>query len=112
MDAQVVSWNKGDLEGFMQGYWHNDSLIFTGGKGITHGWEQALSRYRKAYAGRKAMGELSFSDVQTKLMGTQGAYTVGQWQLNRASDTLTGRFTLIWNKLKDGQWVIVADHSS
>lgn len=112
MDAQVQAWNKGDIEEYMQGYWHSDSLIFTGGKGITHGWDAALERYKKAYDGPGAMGQLSFAEVHTKLIGADGAYTIGQWRLNRSSDTLTGRFTLIWNKLKTGQWVIVADHSS
>lgn len=112
MDAQVKAWNEGDLEEYMQGYWHSDSLIFTGGKGITQGWDAALARYKKAYGGREAMGRLSFAEVHTKLIGRDGAYTVGQWRLDRSTDTLTGRFTLIWNKLKTGQWVIVADHSS
>jgi len=28
MDKQMAAWNRGDLEGFMQGYWKSDSLMF------------------------------------------------------------------------------------
>ena len=34
LDDQIKSWNRGDIEGFMQGYWKNDSLMFIGKTGI------------------------------------------------------------------------------
>jgi len=30
---QISFWNKGDIPGFMQGYWDNDSLVFIGKNG-------------------------------------------------------------------------------
>ena len=30
MAAQMDAWNQGDLEGFMEGYWRSDSLLFVG----------------------------------------------------------------------------------
>jgi beta-aspartyl-peptidase (threonine type) len=27
LDAQVAAWNKGDLDGFMAGYWNDDKLF-------------------------------------------------------------------------------------
>lgn len=30
LKVQQESWNEGDIEGFMNGYWHSDSLIFIG----------------------------------------------------------------------------------
>lgn len=111
MDEQVVAWNKGDLRGFMTGYWMSDELVFTGRSSVTYGWEPALERYEKAYTTQKEMGILSFNDVQTTVTGSASAFTVGAWQLDRVSDTLTGRFTLVWQQI-NGAWVIVADHSS
>jgi hypothetical protein len=34
LDTQTAAWNKGDLQGFMKGYWENDSLRFIGKSGI------------------------------------------------------------------------------
>ena len=41
MRLQEEAWNAGDLEGFMQGYWKSDSLMFIGKDGMTHGRGQA-----------------------------------------------------------------------
>lgn len=37
LSEQNAAWNHGDIEGFMKGYWHNDSLMFIGKTGITYG---------------------------------------------------------------------------
>ena len=28
MQRQMTAWNEGDLDGFMEGYWKSDSLVF------------------------------------------------------------------------------------
>jgi len=111
LEDQVDSWNKGDLEGYMQGYWDNEDLIFTGGKGINRGWQETLVRYKESYPDKQAMGELSFNDLDVQLISSESAFAVGEWRLVRIADTLNGRFTLIWRKI-NGHWFIIADHSS
>lgn len=27
-DTQIAAWNRGDLAGFMEGYWHAPELVF------------------------------------------------------------------------------------
>lgn len=111
MNQQAVAWNNADVEGYMQGYWNSDSLIFTGGKSKTTGWRQAVDRYKKSYPGKSAMGELTFSDLETELTSLQSAYTTGAWEVKTDSNMANGRFTLVWRKVKNN-WRIVADHSS
>jgi hypothetical protein len=36
MDNQTKAWNRGDIQGFMEGYWKNDSLMFIGKSGVTY----------------------------------------------------------------------------
>lgn len=111
MESQVEAWNNGNAEAFMEGYWKNDDLAFTGGKGITYGWQAALDRYLTSYPDKEAMGELTFTDLQVRRTSASTAFTTGQWTLNRTADTLSGRFTLIWEKI-NGDWLIIVDHSS
>ena len=111
IDEQQTAWNKGDLRGFMNGYWMSDSLRFSGGKTITYGWEPALKRYEKSYDSIEKMGRLEFGDLNTKLTGNQSALSTGSWKLYRDSDTISGRFTIVWQRI-NGAWVIIADHSS
>ena len=42
LDEQIKEWNKGNIEGFMQGYWRSDSLMFIGKSGINWGWQKLL----------------------------------------------------------------------
>jgi len=38
LTTQTAAWNRGDIPGFMQGYWQSDSLVFIGRKGPTYGY--------------------------------------------------------------------------
>lgn len=108
---QEAAWNNGDLEGYMQGYWNNDSLAFIGKSGITYGWQQTLSNYQKSYPDKAAMGQLKFTLLRKHQQSPKSAYIVGKWHLEREAGNLEGYFSLLWRKIK-GRWVIVSDHSS
>jgi hypothetical protein len=41
---QQTEWNKGDIRGFMAGYWNSSELTFAGARGFTRGWEPVMSR--------------------------------------------------------------------
>lgn len=45
--SQETAWNGGNIDDFMKGYWHNDSLMFIGKSGIIYGWEKHLTGIRK-----------------------------------------------------------------
>lgn len=112
LDAQVVSWNKSDLEGFMTGYWKSPELTFFSGSDVTSGWQQTLDRYRKRYQSEgREMGKLAFSDLQIKPAGDSAAWVRGRWKLVTSRETLGGLFTLIFERTSDG-WRIVHDHTS
>src|SRR5438128_2623447 len=80
LDAQVVAWNKGDLRGFMDGYWQSDKLTFFSAKTRTSGWQATLDRYRQRYQGEgREMGKLAFSELQVEVLGPDTAYVRGRW---------------------------------
>ncbi|MBL7807616.1 MAG: nuclear transport factor 2 family protein [Saprospiraceae bacterium] len=111
MAKQELAWNRFDLEGFMEGYWHSDSLRFIGSKGLTFGWQNTLDNYKRSYPNPDAMGTLKFTILSVELLSGKSAFVIGKWQLTRKQDLLSGHYTLLWRKIK-GKWVIVADHSS
>jgi len=83
LKVQDDSWNRGDIEEFMQTYWQNDSLMFIGKSGVTYGWQNTLNNYKKGYPDTAAMGKLDFTLINIKKL----------------------------MKVK-GKWFIIADHSS
>ena len=108
---QTKGWNNGDLHQFMQGYWHNDSLMFIGKSGITYGWQNTLDNYKNNYKDTALMGKLKFDLLQLKPVSNQYYFVVGKWHLTRTAGNLEGIFTLLFRKIKN-TWVIIADHSS
>ncbi len=111
LDAQVAAWNRGDIEGFMEGYNKSPDTVFISGDTVTRGWTTVLDRYKRGYATRDKMGTLTFSELDIAPMNRETAVVIGRWQLTRAADTPHGRFTLIFRRTKEG-WRIVHDHTS
>lgn len=111
MAVQEVAWNDGDLEGFMSAYWHSDSLTFIGKNGLRTGWQATLEGYQRGYPDRDAMGRLKFTNLSIDSLDLGTWAVIGKWELFRLADTLAGHYSLIWQQ-RDGQWVIISDHSS
>lgn len=113
LSAQVEAWNKGDLEGFMAGYWNSPDLTFFSGGNVAQGWQAALERYQRNYQGTgKEMGHLEFQDLNIDLLGERAAVVRGKWHLTMSDGkTPHGLFTLILKRLPKG-WRIVHDHTS
>jgi ketosteroid isomerase-like protein len=126
---QVDAWNRGDLEGFMAGYWKSSELSFVSGTNETRGWEPTLERYRKKYQGAgKEMGKLDFFDLRVEMLGPESAFVRGHWHLQmkttppgarsappggpgKNGQEPGGLFTLILRKFPEG-WRIIHDHTS
>lgn len=112
LDAQVTAWNKGDLQGFMAGYWSSPELSFFSGSQHMRGWKATLDRYIDRYQSRgQEMGQLTFSELEIEELGPDSALVRGRWQLKRSKDSPGGLFTLIFKRLPEG-WRIVHDHTS
>lgn len=111
LDRQTKAWNQGDLESFMSGYWKSDSLMFIGKSGVTYGWKKTLANYKAGYPDKTAMGELVFDILTVDRISDNYFHVVGKWLLKRTIGDLKGYYTLLFKKI-NGQWVIVADHSS
>jgi uncharacterized protein (TIGR02246 family) len=111
IQAQQEAWNRGDIDGFMNGYARSKSTIFVSEDTVTRGWQTVRDRYKKKYSNREKMGTLKFSTLEITPLGADSAVALGRWKLKRAKDQPHGRFTLIFRKTADG-WRIVHDHTS
>jgi uncharacterized protein (TIGR02246 family) len=108
---QQAAWNRGDVDAFLVGYWRSPELTFSGGSGVSRGWDGVLARYKKNYPDRAAMGELEFTGLELRFLGPDAALVLGQWHLKRESGDVGGVFSLVWQKLPEG-WRIIHDHTS
>ena len=108
LEAQAAAWNRGDVEGYMEGYERSETITFISGDSVSRGWQTVADRYKKSYDTREKMGTLAFSELEIKPLGEFYANVVGRWQLTRAKDTPHGRFALIFRRTNAG-WRIVQD---
>ena len=108
---QTEAWNRGDLEGFMEGYWKSESLVFIGKSGVNRGWQKTLDNYKSGYPDKTAMGQLAFDIIEVRRLARDHYYVIGKWMLKRSIGDLSGHYDLLWKKI-GGKWVIVSDHST
>ncbi len=113
LEDQQEAWNRGDLDGFMKGYWKSEELTFFSDDNVQHGWQETYDRYRKRYqAEGTEMGTLTFEQLQVDPTGPKSALVRGRWLLTfKDGKTKGGLFTLLFREEAQG-WVIVHDHTS
>ena len=108
---QTKYWNQGNIERFMHGYWHSDSLLFVGKNGPKYGFQTTLENYKKSYPDTATMGKLSFEILKVEKLSPDRYFVLGKWMLKRSIGDVSGHYTLLFRKINN-QWVIVVDHSS
>ena len=109
IDTQQECWNNGDIDGFMEGYWNSEKLIFTSlNHKPAYGWNNTLVRYRNSYPTNESMGKLNFEILDLKLTSNSTSTMKGKWELIRENDNPNGLFWLDINKFEK-EWLIIKD---
>ena len=114
--ASAVSWNEGNLDGFLDDYWRSDSLTFSGPTGVTRGWDDLRTRYLESYwAPGTVQDSLSFQEIEVIPLGDEEALALGRYLLFPSEDgggePASGFFSLVVRRMDD-EWRIVHDHTS
>jgi len=110
--TQQAAWNKADLAGFMAGYVHDETLVFTSGGHIRHGWQETFDKYKAKYGSApETMGHLDFEVLSVQPLGADGAIVLGRWKLTGTPNAAGGVFSLGFTRTPDG-WRIAHDHTS
>ena len=110
MNLQEKAWSNNNLEGFMQGYWKNDSLKFYGSSGLTEGWLKTLENYKKGYPTKEDSGTLKLTIKDISKIDEGSYWVMGEYHLKRMIGDANGVFLIIFKKI-DGEWKIIADMS-
>lgn len=111
LEAQSDAWNRGDIEGFLDGYARSPDIVFVSGDKVMRGWQTVLDYYKQSYNSPEKMGKLTFSELEITPLGSDAAIVLGRWHLKRVEDEPRGRFTLLLRRTEQG-WKVVHDHTS
>src|SRR5258705_2456207 len=96
LDAQRDAWNRGDVEGYMDGYERSAETVLVSGDNVIRGWQAVTDRYKKNYNTPDRMGTLTFSDLAITPLENNAAVVFGRWDLKRYGDDAHGSFTLVF----------------
>ena len=112
LEAQLAAWNRGDLDGFMDGYWRSDSLAFYSGEQVSRGCQATRERYMRRYKSEgREMGTLDFELEGVTVEAPDRATVQGEWRLRLATGSPHGTFTLQLRRFPDAGWKIVEDRT-
>jgi uncharacterized protein (TIGR02246 family) len=109
-----AAWNRGDLVAFASYYDDSPDTTFVGREVVRGGVQAILNRYQKAYPTREAMGTLTFSGIEVRILAPDIALVTGEFHLERTAaggGNASGRYTLILRHRPSG-WKIIHDHTS
>lgn len=112
LDQQVTAWNRGDIKGFMSGYWNSPDLIYVGNTKVTRGWQTLLDRYEdysKTSGGQ--IGTLELQETQITLLSPESALVWGTYRVLQPGQDRKGLYTLVLRRFQEG-WRTVYDRTS
>jgi len=67
LEAQQAAWNRGDIDGFMDGYDRAETTTFVSGDESTRGWQTVLNRYKQRYSTREQMVQPCFMRLRCRI---------------------------------------------
>jgi uncharacterized protein (TIGR02246 family) len=108
---ELDTWNKGDIEGYVELYAPVDSVRMLYNGGAVYGKDNILAFYKK-YWPKEKMGQLRFSEVKLERLSPEYYFTSGYFHVQRddGSKEISGRFSGLMKKI-NGKWYLYTDHS-
>lgn len=110
-ESGCAAWNRGDIDGYLAGYWHSDKVRWVSEGTVRYGFEVIAAAYKARFDSSDNMGKLEVANLEIQLLGESDALVFGAWKQATPTARHHGVFTVHVKKI-DGEWLIVSDHSS
>jgi uncharacterized protein (TIGR02246 family) len=112
LQEMTARWNQHDIDGFMTFFWHSDDLVAVIDSEVFRGWNALYRSYEKGYSDRNAMGFISVTRVEVKLLQPDLAAVITWWALEYTPHRteVMGTSTVNLRKFSEG-WRIIFIHS-
>lgn len=112
LEEQVAAWNRGDIPGYMAGFWNSEETRYVSGATVVMGWRSTLERYQRRYDTAEKRGVLSYSDYDIRVLSATHAFVFCTWHLERgeaAGGSVGGAVTKLFRNTAEG-WKVVHNH--
>jgi uncharacterized protein (TIGR02246 family) len=110
-EVSCAAWNRGDIDGYLAGYWHSDKVRWVSEGTVRYGFEAIATAYKSRFDTPDKMGTLEVANLEIQNLSGRDALVFGTWTQTIGAARRHGVFTVHTKKI-DGRWLIVSDHSS
>ena len=106
-----AAWNRGDLDGYLSGYWDSDKTLWISSGFLTRGRKAIVAAYKARFSTPGQMGKLTLSELEIDVLSATDAIAFGRWMLVFEDKAAEGFFTVQLRRV-ESTWLYVSDHSS
>ncbi|HEY0116516.1 MAG TPA: DUF4440 domain-containing protein [Allosphingosinicella sp.] len=112
VNQQVAAWNRGDLEGALDGYCPRPDISWVNRQGLSRGFADFATGMRSDFADRGRMGAYQAQILQSRTVGRRSALVVVRWSISRDGNRIMGGIsTQLWEHC-GGKLRITLEHAS
>ena len=105
-------WNRGDMEGYLDLYAHNEKTTIVFADVITRGWDQIHALYTGNWSTEEEMGDFTTENVSVTFVHDDLALVDGIFRHQFSEDLVVGAFSLVVQPSEEGDWKILYEHTS
>lgn len=110
-ESGCAAWNRGDVDGYLAGYWHSDKVRWVSEGQVSYGIDAIASTFKTRFNTPENMGQLEVTNLEIQILGESDSLVFGEWIQTTHTARHHGVFTVHVKKM-DGKWRMVSDHSS
>lgn len=112
MQALQADWNAGDMTAYLAAYVENADLRLLSSAGILKGWDTVNTLFREQFPDEPRMGDFTMDALEIRLLSDDVAVASGEFEHVFAEHTISGLFSHVLRRQKDGRWRIELEHVS
>ena len=111
MNRLVDAWNRHDLDAYLDGFWHSDSLVVVVEGETVRGWDLLSRAYHAGYPNPNEMGTVTLDRAQVQMLAPNIGFVLLWDTVVFPKKKEFGTSTVVMKKLPEG-WRVAAQHSS
>lgn len=105
------AWNRGDLDGYLAGYWDSDKTRWASGGTVLYGKKAIAAAYKARFPSPKEMGQIEFAHLEIDALSETNTLVFDHLVHTVGEASRRGIFTVHLRKM-EGNWFVVSDHFS
>ncbi len=105
-------WNGGDMQGYLDAYWNDDSLSLLFGNRVVTGKGDMTQMFTSAWPDEEKMGNYATDNVRARIATPGLAIVDGTFEHQFTDELIVGAFSQVLRRMDSGDWKVVHEHTS